>query len=160
MSKCSVHAGRGRPPKDCPDCVPMDKEEKFAYMKGYLRQYRIDNREIINARKRAENVEHPDRKIRNHRKRMYGVTDDDLTGMLTEQIGLCPICSANIQDSFHVDHDHKTGRVRALLCRACNVGLGHFRDDPSALRMAANYLEKWSLPPGPSERSGESSING
>ena len=42
---------------------------------------------------------------------------------------------------FHVDHDHKTGKVRALLCFNCNVMLGNSFDDPEILRRALLYLE-------------------
>jgi hypothetical protein len=43
---------------------------------------------------------------------------------------------------LHVDHDHITGRVRALLCSGCNTGIGHLQDDPDVLRRAADYIEQ------------------
>lgn len=41
---------------------------------------------------------------------------------------------------FHLDHDHETGKVREFLCHNCNVGLGHFKDDPDLLIEATMYL--------------------
>ncbi|MGY1835919.1 endonuclease VII domain-containing protein [Blastococcus sp. SYSU DS0510] len=59
--------------------------------------------------------------------------------MLEEQNGVCAICRA--APAQHVDHDHATGAVRALLCFNCNGGLGQFRDDPWLMRMASFYVE-------------------
>ena len=59
--------------------------------------------------------------------------------MLEAQGGLCAICEEAPAD--HVDHDHETGAVRALLCFNCNGGLGQFRDDATVLRAAADYVE-------------------
>jgi hypothetical protein len=59
--------------------------------------------------------------------------------MLAEQGGLCAICKA--APAVHVDHDHATGAVRALLCFNCNGGLGQFKDDPMALHAAAYYVQ-------------------
>lgn len=43
--------------------------------------------------------------------------------------------------SWSIDHCHKTGKVRGLLCKTCNTGIGHLKDDPNILRSAINYLE-------------------
>jgi hypothetical protein len=62
--------------------------------------------------------------------------------MLVDQASKCLICdvSAGLR-KFDVDHDHLTGRIRGLLCRNCNIGLGQFRDDPALLLKAAEYLK-------------------
>jgi hypothetical protein len=60
------------------------------------------------------------------------------------QRGPCAICGTDIpggNGSFHVDHNHKTGVIRGSLCQACNVALGHFKDDPGLLRRAADYVD-------------------
>lgn len=41
---------------------------------------------------------------------------------------------------MHIDHDHRTGKVRGILCQACNLGLGKFRDDPALIKSAIRYL--------------------
>ena len=60
--------------------------------------------------------------------------------MIQAQGGLCPICRK--RPAEHVDHDHKSGKVRAILCEMCNGGLGQFKDDPATIRRAITYLER------------------
>jgi hypothetical protein len=77
----------------------------------------------------------------------YGITLDDERAMLAVQGGCCAICrKADLPDGqrWHVDHDHETGAVRGLLCRACNLLLGHAGDDPTVLAAAITYLEQAS----------------
>lgn len=61
---------------------------------------------------------------------------------LLEQKGLCAICNSNLVKPY-IDHDHLRGILRGLLCSNCNVGLGHFKDDPEHLKRASNYIEKY-----------------
>lgn len=68
----------------------------------------------------------------------YGISMDQWDDMLQAQGGGCAICGR--RKKLYVDHDHSTGAVRALLCRNCNVGIGHFYDDADVLMAAVAYL--------------------
>ncbi|MGI5199371.1 endonuclease VII domain-containing protein [Streptomyces sp. CA-288835] len=74
-----------------------------------------------------------------HLKRQYGITEAERDELIASQGGVCCICLA--APAAHVDHCHKTGRVRGVLCFNCNSGLGLLRDDPDAMNRAADYLE-------------------
>ncbi len=78
-------------------------------------------------------------------KQKYGITLADYNRILLAQGGICKICGSNDpgrDPMFQVDHDHKTGKVRGLLCSKCNTGLAKFRDSAEHLRRAAAYLEE------------------
>jgi hypothetical protein len=75
-----------------------------------------------------------------HLTRRYGITAAEADHMLRKQGGVCAIC--RVAPAAHVDHDHATGAVRALLCFNCNGGLGQFKDDPDVLRAAAEYVAR------------------
>ena len=63
--------------------------------------------------------------------------------MFEEQGGACAICGTDepgSKESWHLDHNHKTGSLRAILCGPCNRGLGLFKDDADTLLAAALYL--------------------
>lgn len=67
--------------------------------------------------------------------------------ILKEQNGKCYLCGQQDFRNLAVDHCHKTGEVRRLLCTNCNTGLGKFKDDSNLLRKAAQYVEqKFILP--------------
>ena len=68
----------------------------------------------------------------------WGVPSDDLEKFKeAKQASVCVICG---DQAGTVDHDHKTGKIRGPLCHRCNLGIGHFRDDPELLEFAAMYL--------------------
>jgi hypothetical protein len=71
--------------------------------------------------------------------------------MLEKQKGACAICKCTEQNvdvrtgkpyELAIDHCHKTGKVRALLCTFCNVGLGAFRDNPDLMHQAIKYVNQ------------------
>jgi hypothetical protein len=88
-----------------------------------------------------------------HRQRImiqqYGLDFEAYEKILKEQQGLCAICSQLPPENskLHIDHCHDTGKVRALLCRVCNVGLGHFGESVERLQAAIDYLQSHNADP-------------
>jgi hypothetical protein len=125
------------------------KEEKKAYdRKRYLK-------------KRTEIIAQTTEYHKNHEEKLrlskfkwdlkvtFNLSFEIYCQMFEDQKGLCKICKIKIlkgpikgtkKDTCHVDHDHITGKVRGLLCRLCNNGLGNFRDSIDSLSKAIEYL--------------------
>jgi hypothetical protein len=86
-----------------------------------------------------------DYKLRNY----FGIYLEDYNSMLENQNHLCKICNkaetarsnTGYVKDLAVDHCHKTGKIRGLLCQSCNVGLGHFDDSLDKLESAIKYLK-------------------
>lgn len=95
----------------------------------YSREYNRSKRSMLYPGRRALRL-----------KAEYNITENDYNNMLTGQNGLCKICSRESSKKLHIDHCHRTGKVRGLLCSKCNIGLGHFKDDPELLNKAVDYL--------------------
>lgn len=133
-----------------------NRDRRRATMKAYYeahaeeerertRRWREENKDRLQAYRRS-----PDRKQANvegqRRRRLasHGLTPDAYDRMLEDQGGGCAICGTTDTGRrtgvFAIDHDHRTGRVRGLLCSSCNNGLGRFGDDPDRLERAAQYL--------------------
>ena len=72
----------------------------------------------------------------------YGITIQQELDMLKAQGNKCAICGAPLTNLTEacIDHNHKTGEVRGILCRFCNIVLGHYNDNPGILIKAAAYL--------------------
>lgn len=82
-------------------------------------------------------------------KRQYGMSIEDYAKMLEVQKGVCAICKkpeTHVKNGklamLAVDHCHSAGHVRGLLCVNCNLGIGYFKDDITALESAIAYLKK------------------
>jgi hypothetical protein len=80
--------------------------------------------------------------IRNYRRmKKYGVTPAQWIELLRAQEGACALCLQTVE-SLCVDHDHETGEVRGLLCKSCNLVLGHLDKDPDLLGRIVAYLKR------------------
>lgn len=122
--------------------------------------YRSTSPPKLTAQKKRYHERHREKILRNNKEkyvrltrewkllREYGMTMADYLAMGEAQGWRCAICNKDAKENpkgkhspLCVDHCHKTGEVRGLLCNACNSGLGCFRDNVAALRTAAEYLE-------------------
>jgi hypothetical protein len=80
---------------------------------------------------------------KSHLKKTYGLTWDEYQAILEHQGGRCAICEGKRSYQLHVDHCHKTGRIRGLLCAACNKRLlPAAKDNPEVLLNAVDYIER------------------
>lgn len=112
--------------------------------------------EELNARQRRYNaLRDPLAKLNNVLRHRYGMSVADWQALAESQENACAICSTELdalpaepsgRARLHVDHSHEDGRVRGLLCNACNRSLGGFRDDITLLRRAVAYVEAGGVP--------------
>ncbi len=86
---------------------------------------------------------------RAHAVRRYGITLEQRDEMLAAQGGLCALCKSEVafrsnggfdRAAAHIDHDHETGRVRGILCGACNTALGRLGDSPERIELVLAYV--------------------
>ena len=103
---------------------------------AYFRRWYIKNKPHKNAKSRAWNKKHPARAKHLRIKNTYGLSPSEYKQLIARG---CAICGAR---ATHIDHNHLSGKVRAALCRGCNIGLGHFSEDESFLMSAAKYIKK------------------
>lgn len=130
---------------------PDKKRERFAKSAARLRERMADP--AVRARRlatqRRYQALHAEEIQAKRRLERYGLTEDAFAALFDAQGGRCPICSTAMDPArkqrrggVHVDHHHKTGQVRALLCPECNKGIGSFAEDPARMRAAAEYIER------------------
>lgn len=109
---------------------PVDRAKRRAAQKRY-------------ATKNSEKLKRIHRDS-NYRRR-YGITIEQRDAMLVSQGGKCACCGTDTPNNkrgvWTVDHDHKTKKVRGILCHNCNLALGHARDSRDVLRSLIAYLD-------------------
>ena len=107
-----------------------DTPERRARAAGIAKLWRENNKE------RSDDLK---------RKSLYGMKPGEYTLMFSAQGGKCAICGTTEAGgrgtSFHIDHDHNTGKIRALLCSNCNTGLGKFKNRATLLKAAKFFQD-------------------
>ena len=121
---------------------PYDKEKRICWCiscrNKYHYEYKTKYKDRTNLYIRKSNL-----------KRSFGISIEEYDKLFYEQKGLCAMCGKKETarnkyglKRLAVDHDHKTGKIRSLLCNQCNIGLGGFRDDIEKMLNAITYLRK------------------
>ena len=119
---------------------------------GYTKEYYAKNRDKIRERNKAWRAANPEKMRAYKLKHRTGLTLEEYDAMLEKQGGVCAICKNTLPKRikrggevklFCVDHDHKTGENRGLLCDDCNLMLGFAKDRVEILEAAIEYLKEY-----------------
>jgi hypothetical protein len=110
-------------------------------------KWRANNKEKYNNGAKDWRRNNPEKEYGHEIKRRYGCTLEMYNNMLVQQDGACAICRklhdpAIKKGRLSVDHCHKTGKIRALLCGACNSALGYLKDDVELMLKAIEYIKR------------------
>ncbi len=130
--------------KLCPKCKTPKELEEFG--KGDTRAFGKTSwcKACLNERRR--NHYDTDEAYRMHLQFTYGLSIDQYLSMYYDQGGRCAACKdrleLRVRKRIAVDHDHQTGRIRGLLCNACNSALGMLKDDHRRIQGLARYLKR------------------
>jgi len=152
-SHAACHVREVKPRTDPQECSRCKKMLPLA-------DYPTDRKGLPALRCRECMQPTPERKRRSHL-RKFGITLEEWVALYEEQGGCCPICEKQLPElaqlhvvkprstswnsrDWNTDHCHTTGKVRGILCRQCNMGLGSFNENANALAKAIEYIKKHS----------------
>lgn len=135
--------------KWCPGCKATVDVSLFAFSnkeRGILSSYCKTHDAT---RRRKHYITNTDKAIDRQYKYNYGIDGDVYIELFLKQQGKCAVCG-RAEDRMHyskvmrlaVDHCHKTGKIRGLLCRECNLALGHLEDNAERIRALLKYVEQ------------------
>ncbi|MFE3452427.1 endonuclease VII domain-containing protein [Nonomuraea sp. NPDC059194] len=135
--------------KRCPKCgETKDRERDFGRRtNGYSRsRCRSCEREDTLTWQKANPKRVREANRRGGLRRYFGLTEGEYDAILDAQNGRCAICRRASTDvpkgRLYVDHCHKTGRIRGLLCSPCNTGIGLLQEEPARFLAAITYLDR------------------
>ncbi len=121
---------------DCLICIQKKRKELHKRNPQILIRRNAKKRETYDSKKQRSAF------LRSH----YGITFSEYEDMLKQQRGVCAICGDGkkhkTQKYLHIDHNHKTSKVRGLLCIRCNTIIGNCKEDVDILQRAIKYIYK------------------
>jgi hypothetical protein len=120
---------------------PEVRAKQRAYQREWKRQPRVRAKEMARQRQPAARATKKRHKLR----KKYGLSEAAFLEMKRAQGNACAACRNPFGPAnyAHVDHDHTTKAVRGLLCRACNMALGHAHDSIKILQGLINYMQRF-----------------
>lgn len=137
-------SGKYRKEYACKKCVNIRRRKYYQKNKVHIiavaKKYRDKNRERV---------------LHNKRKQAYGITSTQYKTMLKEQNFVCAVCKnpetskvgkgkhATKVNSLSVDHNHRTGKIRGLLCSKCNRALGYLQESVDIMKSLISYINKY-----------------
>lgn len=130
----------------CKECTKLytHRQDVRERRLKYHREYDKINWEKKKEYRKQHTHEASERSKKHHFKVSYGLELEDYDRMLLDQNGKCAICGTSSPSGkynrFYIDHCHRTGKVRGLLCNTCNFALGAFKDSVENLQNAIKYL--------------------
>ncbi len=121
------------------------RQKNKSKIKEQYNEYYKKNKGGVLKRKAAYRKANPDKITSIHLKYTYGVTLVEYDEMFESQNGNCAICGLpEINKRLAVDHCHKTGTVRSLLCNRCNTALGMVEENENTLLSMINYIQMYN----------------
>ena len=124
--------------------TPESIERQKQVVSDYNKKYALDHKAELRIYKRRQYHKKPLEDKRSARlKRVYGIDAQEFDALYIVQHGLCGICNKFLghdTSKMQLDHNHKTGKIRLILCPQCNSGLAFFKDNIESLRSAIKYL--------------------
>lgn len=128
--------------KICSKCQKEKPETEFFLDRRRLGAFRAECKVCHNSWSKSYAHKNPERIRAAQRKHRYGMPPSEFNQLFTAQSGRCAICGS--PSALDVDHCHRSGKIRGLLCRQCNQAIGLFRESTKLLESAKRYLNKFS----------------
>lgn len=119
------------------------KKNNIERVKKTNKEWQEKNKDRVNANRRSWISKPENREKINWMQRLkpYNLSLEEFNQLVDNQKNRCGICNEKFLDNSVIDHNHKTGKTRGLLCANCNHGLGKFKDSEWILNSAITYLK-------------------